>query len=870
MSRRWFAPEVVQTSAMDCGPASLKCLLEGFGIPVSYGRLREACQTDVDGTSIDTLEEIAKRVGLDASQTMLPADHLMLRGAQVFPALIVVTTASGYTHFVILWRRAGDWLQVMDPGAGRAWLRVSDFLPTVFQHTQALPAPMWREWAGGDSHRAQLAERLANAGAGRVEADELLRRALSDTGWRGIAALDAAIRLGASLVESGAIPRRRAGAVIRAMFDSPEDIPQESWTVSRLPPGEEGEETIGWRGAVFIHVEGRSAEGVSSELPPEVAAALAEKAPPAGRVLWSIVREGGWYAPAALTLAITAAAAGTLLEGLLFRGLFDLARELGTSGQRLAAFAAAIAILLALLLLEIPISFGLPRLGRHLEARLRARFLSKIPRLGDRYFQSRPKSDMAERGHSLQSVRQLPAFVGRAARASCELAFTTAGVIWLDPGAAPAASAYLAAALLLPWLARPTLLERDMRVRTHAGGLSRFYLDSLLGLFAIRSHGAGATIRHQHRELLGEWADAALRLQRAVVSVEGAQMALGYGLGALVILDHFRRHGEASTGLLFVYWVLGLPPLAQSLVQAAWQYPAFRNTTLRTLEPLGAIEEPLPREIPAGEADGMAVRLENVSVRAGGHTILDGFDLSVAAGEQVAIVGPSGAGKSSFVGLLLGWHRPASGIVSVDGAPLDGGAGAELRRRIAWVDPEVYLWNASCIDNISYGARPEELSGIGAVVEKSELTEVLGKLPRGLQTKLGEGGAALSGGQGQRVRLGRAMLRRGARLVILDEGFRGLDHGKRVILTRRAREHWRGATMLAITHDVGSTLDFERVLVIENGRVAEDGVPAELAAREGSRYRALLDAEHEVSEGLWSGGQWRRIAIADGELKERP
>src|SRR4051794_26929958 len=76
--RRWLAPEVVQTSNADCGPAALKCLLDGYGIPASYGRLREACQTDVDGTSIDALEEIAAKLGLEAEQVMLPLDHLLI------------------------------------------------------------------------------------------------------------------------------------------------------------------------------------------------------------------------------------------------------------------------------------------------------------------------------------------------------------------------------------------------------------------------------------------------------------------------------------------------------------------------------------------------------------------------------------------------------------------------------------------------------------------------------------------------------------------------------------------------------------------------------------------------------------------------
>ncbi|HYO65422.1 MAG TPA: cysteine peptidase family C39 domain-containing protein [Archangium sp.] len=76
--RRFFIPEVIQTSAMDCGPAALKSLLDGFGVPVSYGRLREACQTDVDGTSIDVIEALAVTLGLNAEQSMLPRDYLFL------------------------------------------------------------------------------------------------------------------------------------------------------------------------------------------------------------------------------------------------------------------------------------------------------------------------------------------------------------------------------------------------------------------------------------------------------------------------------------------------------------------------------------------------------------------------------------------------------------------------------------------------------------------------------------------------------------------------------------------------------------------------------------------------------------------------
>jgi ATP-binding cassette subfamily B protein len=104
------------------------------------------------------------------------------------------------------------------------------------------------------------------------------------------------------------------------------------------------------------------------------------------------------------------------------------------------------------------------------------------------------------------------------------------------------------------------------------------------------------------------------------------------------------------------------------------------------------------------------------------------------------------------------------------------------------------------------------------------------------------------------------------RLVILDEPFRGLDHEQRQKLLARARRLWQEATLLCITHDVGATQAFERVLVVQDGRIVEDGTPASLAARSYSRYRALLDAEVTVREHIWSDHIWRRLRLEDGQL----
>src|SRR5207237_8246647 len=139
------------------------------------------------------------------------------------------------------------------------------------------------------------------------------------------------------------------------------------------------------------------------------------------------------------------------------------------------------------------------------------------------------------------------------------------------------------------------------------------------------------------------------------------------------------------------------------------QLPAQRNMTLRLLEPIGAPEDAGTPQVDSqvdsrlDGAGGVGVEMSGVRVIAGGHEILQIDRLVIAPGEQIAVVGPSGAGKSSLVGLLLGWHRAAAGEVRVDGLPLDGGILPALRRRTAWVDPAVYLWNRSLAHNLAFG-----------------------------------------------------------------------------------------------------------------------------------------------------------------------
>jgi ABC-type bacteriocin/lantibiotic exporter with double-glycine peptidase domain len=895
VERRWLVPEVVQTSAMDCGPASLKCVLEGFRIPVSYGRLREACQTDVDGTSIDTIETIANQLGVTAEQVMIPADHLFIDEAAALPAVAVVKHSDGATHFVVVWRRHGSWLQVMDPAIGRRWVRTDRFNEELFRHEMNVPADGWRGWAGSDEFLAPLRRRLAQLGASPAQVRSLIDRALTESNWFGLGSLDAAVRFVASLIDAGGLSPdaqavNLASTLYAQTYGSTEDIfriiPRNYWSVVPDRRDDEGVLQLTLRGVVLVRLRGRvsadaplDAARETAALSPELTAALTEKPVNPLGTIWHLLRADGVLGPFALIGAMGLAAGAVLLEILLFRGLFDISWALNLPSQRFAAVGGLAVFGALLLLVEIPIVMEAMRYGRHLETRLRMALLEKLPHLTDRYFHSRPVSDMADRSHSIHLTRLVPGLGLHFVQALCDLTFTLIGIILIDPHSLGLALVIAVAAMVLPLAFQPLVNERDLRVRNHAGALNGFYLDALLALVPIRAHGAAQAVRRQHEGLLVEWARSSRGLIRLSMSADAVQSLVCLGLAGLLLLQHFLRSGFATGGdLLLVYWTLKLPAIGQGISALAQQYPAQRNVLLRLLEPLSAPTEIAPGEAQAQKAEpassplpnrpaAIAVSIENGSVLAGGHTLLQDVDLAIAPGEHIAVVGSSGAGKSTLVGVMLGWHRLAGGTLLIDGERSTPAGLMRLRREIAWVDPAIQIWNRPFLENLNYAVDGDALERTGAAIDAADLRRLLQKLPDGLQTWLGEGGALLSGGEGQRVRLARALMQSGVRLALLDEPFRGMDRNQRTRLLTEARAWWKDSTLLCVTHDVGETLAFDRVLVVEGGHIVEDGVPSHLA-QTGSRYRELLEAENTVRSQMWKSAQWRRLRVENGCIEE--
>ena len=887
-TKRFFVPEVIQTSEMDCGPASLKALLEGFGISASYGRLREACQTQVDGTSIDVIEQVANQLGLDAEQIMIPSDHLLIDESNALPALIVSRLPNGMTHFLIVWSKHGRFVQVMDPGIGRRWVEQKRLLEELYIHRFPVSAQAFRDWAGSDGFLAPLRQRLLQLLVPEPNIAALIEQATIDPGWRGLATLDAATRLVAALVRAEGLERGEIATQVLTRFVADaratatwDDvvIPSAYWFVE--PVAEDAAQVI-LRGAVLVRVAGikqrDTPESLQDEpLSPELATALNEPPVHPERELWRVLRQDGAFTLSVLAIALVMAALGVTFEVLLLQGIMNLGLSVSDTSGRLMAFAVLFALVVFLLVLELPLATVVQRIGRRLETRLRILLLEKIPRLSDRYFHSRLTSDMAMRAHGLRSLRTVPTLATSILRLTFQLVFTAIGVAILDFKSAPWVLGFTILFGVLAYYGNIVQREREMRLFTHNGTLSRFYLDALLGLIPARLHGAERSMRREHEMLLTEWTRSSLDAWRITTVLQGIGAVL-YAVFAVIILSSFVASGRPMNNMLLVfYWTLNLPALAQSLFTLLQQYPLVRNHTLRLLEPLGAPDEtsqivkesatPVVESSAVHTTCGLGIDFQNVLVQAGGYTILSDINLRLKPGEHVAIVGVSGAGKSSLVGILLGWHKPVQGQVRIDGALLDGEQLRALRRATVWVDPAVQLWNRSLIENLQYGNAEDE-SAVSEALEQADLFGILERLPDGMQTPLGESGGLVSGGEGQRVRLGRAMNKTHVRLAILDEPFRGLDRVKRGELLAQARVHWRTATMLCITRDVGETQAFDRVLVIDHGRIIEEGAPAALAAHPGSHYRAMLDAEEQVRRGLWQGTDWRRLWIEDGALKE--
>ena len=214
------------------------------------------------------------------------------------------------------------------------------------------------------------------------------------------------------------------------------------------------------------------------------------------------------------------------------------------------------------------------------------------------------------------------------------------------------------------------------------------------------------------------------------------------------------------------------------------------------------------------------------------HLAVDGVSFSVKAGEKVAVVGPSGAGKSTLFHLLLRFYDPASGEISVDGVPVRDADPSDVRSRMALVPQDSVVFATSARENIRFGRPDASDEEVARAADLAHATEFISRLPLGFDTQLGERGVTLSGGQRQRIAIARAILR-DAPLLLLDEATSALDAESETLVQTALEELMKHRTTLVIAHRLATVLSCDRILVMENGRIVEQGTHVSLVAANG-------------------------------------
>jgi ABC transporter fused permease/ATP-binding protein len=233
--------------------------------------------------------------------------------------------------------------------------------------------------------------------------------------------------------------------------------------------------------------------------------------------------------------------------------------------------------------------------------------------------------------------------------------------------------------------------------------------------------------------------------------------------------------------------------------------------------------------------------------------VLDGFDLHIHAGEVVAFVGPSGAGKSTIAALLARFYDPTTGVVTIDGTPLSTYDPGSLREHIGMVAQEPVLFATTIEENIRYGRPSASAADIEAAADAAHALEFVSTFPDGMATAVGERGVQLSGGQKQRVAIARAILKDPA-ILVLDEATSALDSESEHLVQEALDRLMEGRTTLVIAHRLSTVRDADRVVVLDGGRVVEEGTHDALLARNGL-YRRLVERQFHDT-----GAAVRRLA----------
>lgn len=413
--------------------------------------------------------------------------------------------------------------------------------------------------------------------------------------------------------------------------------------------------------------------------------------------------------------------------------------------------------------------------------------------------------------------------------------------------------------ILVPSILVPlTVIMRKRRILSRktfgydAGSLSHIS-QSIFGIKTIQSYGSEA-LESQRMDTIE---DNRVKMALKTAKLSGLQSPLlevmiSFGLcGALLFGGHFITSGTISTGD-FTAFILALTAaykpaktltnigggIQNGLIAAEYLFSFLDQKPLITDTPSAVELQRMP----------MTITLDHVSFAYSeqGENVLNDINLEVLPGKVCAFVGPSGGGKSTIFNLLLRFYELQEGMVLINGTNIRNYTIASLRKNIASVAQDVFLFSGSIADNIRYGSPHSTIEQVETAAISANAHEFIVELPLGYDSPVGEQGALLSGGQKQRIAIARAILK-DAPILLLDEATSALDSYSEQLIQEALKKLMEGRTTFVIAHRLATILDADTICVIKNGQIVEQGTDVELSLLDGY-YKKLKDIQFKTSE----------------------
>ncbi len=313
---------------------------------------------------------------------------------------------------------------------------------------------------------------------------------------------------------------------------------------------------------------------------------------------------------------------------------------------------------------------------------------------------------------------------------------------------------------------------------------------------------------------------------------------------------HRWQIGAATPGDVVLVITLGFTvlhgtrDLAVALVEMVQDWARLGEALTALLVPHDMPDDPDKKSLPAPRGE---IVFSDVDFSYGeARPVLRGIKLSIAAGERIGLVGRSGSGKSTLIALLQRQYDPSNGRILIDGADVASLSRDSLSAAISVVSQDVQLFHRSVMENIRYGRADAPDEEVFEAARAAHADEFIATLPQGYETPVGERGLKLSGGQRQRIAIARAFLR-DAPILLLDEATSALDSESELSVHKALDQLAAGRTVIAVAHRLSTLRDFDRIVVMANGRIIDQGAPAELAGRPGP-YHDLLQYQNQPAE----------------------